>query len=62
MATAGEAGNRLLAGPPPERPGKSGSTSRVYLIKFYLVVFSLASKCSQPLEVLCVSTSPAGSK
>lgn len=55
-------GTCSLAGLPPKRPGKSGSTSRVYLIKFYLVVFSLASKYSETLEVLCVSISPAGSK
>lgn len=46
---------------PPKRPGKAGPTSQVYLIKFYLVVFSLASKYSQPSEVLRVSPFPAGS-
>lgn len=62
MATTEEAGNTLLAGLPAEPPGKSGSSSWVYQIKFYLVVFSLASKYSQPLEVLCGSIFPGGSK
>lgn len=62
MATTEDAGNTLITGLPPKRPGKSGSTSQVYLITFYLVVFSLAPKYSQPLEVLCVSISAAGSK
>lgn len=48
MATIEEAGNLLIAGLSPKRPGESGSTPRVYLIKFYLVVFSMASKNREP--------------
>ena len=42
VATTEDAGNTLITGLPPKRPGKSGSTSQVYLITFYLVVFSLS--------------------
>ena len=63
MATTDLLGKGLhIAHLPPERPGEAGSTSQVYLIKFYLVAFSLAFKCSPPSEVLCGSIFPAGSK
>lgn len=62
MATIEEAGKLLIAGLPPKRPGESGSTSQVYLIKFYLAVFSMASKNREPSGILCVSISPAGSE
>lgn len=45
---------------PPQPPGKTGSPSQVSLIKYYLVILFLASKQSRPLEVLCLSTFPAG--
>lgn len=46
MSTIEEAGNLRIAGLPPRRPEES--TSQVYLVKFYLAVFSMASKNREP--------------
>lgn len=48
MSTIEEAGNLRIAGLPSRRPEESGSTSQVYLVKFYLAVFSMASKNREP--------------